>query len=586
MAATRGPVVEAVETWAGGRPWAAVPMALAALLLLGSAPAAAQRAAAPDEATVFIRLVGRVHIELDDAGIARQTIDRDRVEIGTGSGFVISPHGYVLTNEHVIAGGTFTVTEGLRKATITLDVASIKACLPPGPGGAVAVPRCFEASVHSSDRERDLAVLFIGASDLPYVAFGDSDVVRAGQSVQALGYPFGLALEIGRVADADAVPAISTSAGTISALRADDTGALHTLQINSTVNPGNSGGPVVDRDGFAVGVVQARLTGDAGIGFAIPINRAKDFLASNGLEASMPTRRSALGALQRLDGKGLAIRTPDNAGDTSPFRARVETDPQPGSVALRIDRVVSPWSARRLEQALVASEGFEPWSIETSESQAVSRSGSAPLLLGRGAGNAVGMADLRTIYGVLELGNEKLVARYVGPAESVAYNEHVLRDSLLSLEGRRLTAGEAIATPSVEWTEGSGTSAVPGVPLPAGWIVEPAAPSPCRALPAPVATASAYPVRDVTTALRVAVWGPAVPAPQDAAAACAARRGAGGAASYVSRIEWLGVSYLVEGVFVRLDSKRLAQMEVIAPEPRAAASRALLAAWVARVSLP
>ena len=80
--------------------------------------------------------------------------------------------------------------------------------------------RCLEASVHSSDAALDLAVLFISASDLPYVALGDSDIVRTGQGVEALGYPFGRELEVGRVAAPELVPEISTSAGTISALRA------------------------------------------------------------------------------------------------------------------------------------------------------------------------------------------------------------------------------------------------------------------------------------------------------------------------------------------------------------------------------
>ncbi|HYJ94877.1 MAG TPA: trypsin-like peptidase domain-containing protein [Vicinamibacterales bacterium] len=250
-------------------------LTLVASLVVGQGTALAERAATPADATVFIRLVGSVHAELEEAGAAKQIVDLDRIEIGTGSGFVISPHGYVLTNEHVISNSQFAATDGPRNAKFTLKIARIDVCFPPASASARgALTRCFEASVHSSDAALDLAVLFITASDLPYVALGDSDVLRSAQGVEALGYPFGRGLEIGRVAAPDLVPEISISAGTISALRADDNGDRRVLQINSTVNPGNSGGPVIDREGYAVGVIRARVKGDAGIGFAIPINQA------------------------------------------------------------------------------------------------------------------------------------------------------------------------------------------------------------------------------------------------------------------------------------------------------------------------
>ena len=195
-------------------------LTLVASLVIGQGTAWAERAATPADATVFIRLVGSVHAELEEAGAAKQIVDLDRIEIGTGSGFVISPHGYVLTNEHVISNSEFVATDGPRRAKFTLKIARIDVCFPPASASARgALTRCFEASVHSSDAALDLAVLFITASDLPYVALGDSDVLRSGQDVDALGYPFGRGLEVGRVAAPDLVPEISISAGTISALR-------------------------------------------------------------------------------------------------------------------------------------------------------------------------------------------------------------------------------------------------------------------------------------------------------------------------------------------------------------------------------
>ena len=104
--------------------------------------------------------------------------------------------------------------------------------------------------------------------------------------------------------------------------------------------------------------------------------------------------------------------------------------------------------------------------------------------------------------------------------------------------------------------------------MPSGWVVEPGAPLPCTGLPQPSALGAAYPAGDVTLALRAAIWNAGTVVPEEAAAACSARRGAG--ASYASRAEWLGVSYSIEGVFVQLGPQQVAQLEVIAPVQKGA----------------
>jgi S1-C subfamily serine protease len=547
---------------------------IAVLLILGVHDARAERAESPPDATVFIRLVGSVHAEFEEVGTARQSVDIDRVEIGTGSGFVISPHGYVLTNEHVISNTEINVNEALRKARITLKVAKIEVCFPESSASARGGgPRCFDASVHSADANLDLAVLFISASDLPYVAFGDSDVIRNGQGVSALGFPFGRALEVGRVSAPDLVPEISISNGSISALRADDSGMRSALQINGIVNPGNSGGPVVDERGYAVGVVRARVKGDAGIAFAIPINQAKDFLESRGLDSLMPVRRLRLGPLQRLEQKGLALQAPEGMIVGSPFRSYVESAPESNNVALRIDRVVTPWTTAQLERTLLRTESFERLSIQEHQSQNASRA--ARMLLGRAVGPGLdGGPEVAIQYGILDLGDEKLIARYVGSPEQVAYNESVLRSSLLSLDAQRLMSGELVNPASVEWDARG---------LPVGWIIEPGPPSSCVALQPPESGAAAYPVRDVTLAIRTATRNIETVSTQQAAASCSSRRGTNGDSSYARRVDWLGVSYAIEGVFVRVGS-RLVQLEVISPESRAPLARALLAASIRRIA--
>ena len=186
-------------------------------------------------------------------------------------------------------------------------------------------------------------------------------------------------------------------------------------------------------------------------------------------------------------------------------------------------------------------------------------------------------------YGVLELGAEKLIARYVGPDEQLAYNESVLRGSILSLDGQRLNTGEAGPADRLGWMQASGAVAALSMPLPAGWVVEPGAPIVCAGLPQASTAAAIYPPNDTTLALRVAVWDQGGVAPQEAAAACSPRRGSGAAAGYTQRADWLGVSYSIEGTFIRVGARQI-QLEVIAPDQKSPAARALLEAWIKQVA--
>jgi S1-C subfamily serine protease len=175
--------------------------AFVALVLL---PAAAhgQRANSPSDATVFIRLVGSVHLDIDDTAIGggRRTADIDHIEIGSGSGFVISPYGYVLTNEHVIADGERLLARPTGgKAKIAVTISRIDVCFPQSALAAYGLTsQCAQASVSASDPTLDLAALFVSGTNLPYTALGDSDAATAGLAVDTLGYPFGREVEVGR----------------------------------------------------------------------------------------------------------------------------------------------------------------------------------------------------------------------------------------------------------------------------------------------------------------------------------------------------------------------------------------------------
>jgi S1-C subfamily serine protease len=554
--------------------------ALAAALVLIPGGARAERARSPADATVFVRLVGSLHAEIDEGGVTRSA-QLDHVEIGTGSGFAISPYGYVLTNDHVVSQRErFVVTKDGRRAKITLKVSRIDVCFPRAAAAAIGLAsQCSEASVAASSPALDLAVLFVSMTNLPYIALGDSDVVSAGLPVDALGYPFGRDVEVGKVASApDLVPEITATPGAVSALRTDDTGDRRYLQISNGVNPGNSGGPVVDRDGFAVGVIRMQLAKSAGIGFAIPVNDVKNFLESHGLSHLMPARRLRIGPFQRLEPKGMGLRLVDGVADTSPFQSRVESDARPGEVALRIDRVLSPWGLRQLEQTLVETPTFERLTLSAQPVQRPSRSGDTSLLLGHAAGTA-NTSEIRMEYAVLDLGAEKLVARYVGPAEQVAFNAGVLRESLASLDGRRLVAAESSQAATLEWSQTPMARGQKPLPMPAGWVVEPGGPSPCGGLPPASTVVTTFAPHDFTVALRVAAWFAGDVVPEVAASACSSRRGSLGAASYASRAQWLGVSYSLEGVFVRVGPQQVVQLEVLAPDQKSAPARALLAAW-------
>ncbi len=174
-----------------------------------------------------------------------------------GSGVLVSEDGYILTNAHVVA--TFnTATQELEKAT-AVEV-------------TLSDDRVFDAKIVGVDLGTDVAVLKIDGRSLPYAQLGDSDRLRVGEWVMAIGAPFGLQNTV--------------SAGIVSALgRALQdmwtTPYQNFVQTDAAINPGNSGGPLVDLDGKVIGINTAIATGGgfnptfSGVGFAIPINLAR-----------------------------------------------------------------------------------------------------------------------------------------------------------------------------------------------------------------------------------------------------------------------------------------------------------------------
>jgi serine protease Do len=159
---------------------------------------------------------------------------------GAGSGFIVSPDGYILTNGHVVQGAT--------QVTVRL-----------------VDQREFKARVVGTDERTDIAVLKIAASGLPVVRFGDPAKLRPGQWVLAIGSPFGFE----NSATAGIVSAIGRSLPTEN--------YVPFIQTDVAVNPGNSGGPLFNLEGEVVGInsqIFSRTGGFMGVSFAIPIDVA------------------------------------------------------------------------------------------------------------------------------------------------------------------------------------------------------------------------------------------------------------------------------------------------------------------------
>ncbi len=168
-------------------------------------------------------------------------------QVGLGSGVIVSPNGYILTNNHVVEGADDieVILNDTRKA---------------------------KAKIIGTDPETDLAILKIELDKLPIIVLGSSDTLQVGDAVLAIGNPFGVGQTV--------------TSGIISALGRNQLG-INTfenfIQTDAAINPGNSGGALVDTQGRLLGIntaIYSRSGGSMGIGFAIPVSTAKQVLES------------------------------------------------------------------------------------------------------------------------------------------------------------------------------------------------------------------------------------------------------------------------------------------------------------------
>jgi serine protease Do len=188
-----------------------------------------------------------------DEGSPRFNIPKDRREKSLGSGVLVSPEGYVLTNNHVVDHAT--------EITVTLRD-----------------KRELKAEVVGTDPRTDIAVLKIEGTNFPYITLGDSSKVQVGDVALAIGDPFGVGQTV--------------TSGIVSAMGRGNLGIEEVedfIQTDAPINPGNSGGALIDDEGHLIGIntaiISANSGGNQGIGFAVPVNLARhvmDQILKNG----------------------------------------------------------------------------------------------------------------------------------------------------------------------------------------------------------------------------------------------------------------------------------------------------------------
>jgi serine protease Do len=236
----------------------------------------------------------------------------ERQEVSViGSGFIISPDGYVVTNEHV-AGQSSEVR------CVLFDKDEV------------------EAEVVGVDPDTDIAVLKLQTdrTDLPVVKLGSSSTLEAGQTVLALGSPHGLSRSV-------SLGIVSVTDRNLEDAGSERAPFNNWIQTDAAINPGNSGGPLVNLKGEVVGINTRKLQGADNVGFAIPIDIAREVI--NELIANGKVARSSIGTmLQEMTSytddptqQGVLI------GDVDPLSPAAQANVRPGDILLGVDGIVT-----------------------------------------------------------------------------------------------------------------------------------------------------------------------------------------------------------------------------------------------------
>jgi serine protease Do len=250
--------------------------------------------------------------ELFEKFFDRDEIERERRDAQSlGSGFIISADGYILTNHHVIAGADEVIVR-------------------------MSDRKEFVATIVGSDEASDIAVLKVDADHLPVLKFGDSDKLKVGEWVLAIGSPFGFDH--------------SVTAGIVSAkgrsLPSDN--YVPFIQTDVAINPGNSGGPLFNLDGEVIGInsqIYSRTGGFMGLSFAIPIEMAVD--VANQIRETGSVSRGWLGVLIQEVTRELA----ESFGMENPYGAlvvKVLDDSPAAAAGLEVGDVIVEFNGKKV----------------------------------------------------------------------------------------------------------------------------------------------------------------------------------------------------------------------------------------------